>query len=148
MNKSAILEKVNFENDKFKPTDNGFDIKIFNILNLYNPDLAIAYEERGFNPFEKEFNFCVEYVEKLLEIQKNKEAVSSEKFLERGNKEVSELFSFALENTRDLLSSLSIMKPDIESLARMEDFKIFLKNRIELLTQAISKLKNQNQGRS
>lgn len=121
------------------------DYNIFNALNLCNPALGLAYQTRGFNPFNNHFNFCPEYVERMLKIAKNKNVVVAEKFLERGNKEVADLFFMALNNTKSLIAGIQMMKPNKEDNARFQDFLIFLKNRAELLEQNIILLKNENQ---
>lgn len=120
------------------------DLNIFNALNLINPALGKAYQKRGYNPFDDEFVLHNDYVQSLLAKAKEKNNIKTEDFLEKGNKEIAEVFGLAHKNTEELLTDLSVHKNEINS-AKIKEIVIFLKNRKELLSQAIKKLKNEKE---
>lgn len=114
------------------------DLNIFNALNLINPALGKAYHQKGYNPFDDEFVLKNDYVQELLSKAKDKKHIKTEEFLEKGNKEIAEIFKRAKENTEKLQTELEILNK-----SNLKNVIIFLKNRKELLSQAIKKLKNE-----
>lgn len=117
------------------------DVAILNILNIINPSLGKAYEEQTFNPFEDGFVMQENFVKDVLQTQKEalQYEVLTEDFLEHGNQEAKKHFEYALNNTNELL--LEVENNQNKSLDKA---KFFLKNRQELLKQAIEKINNHN----
>ena len=122
------------------------ELDVFNALNLISEDLGKCYEDHGYNPFGDEFQLDANYVSKLLEKAKNRKHLDIEPFLEEGNKKVKENFKTALENTEalklDILEQIESATPELKE--SLQDVLLFLKNRAELLTVAIEKLKSQD----
>ena len=145
-NEKNLPKTVNydFQASQYVPFDEreNFSYEIYNALSLMNPKLADAYQKEDYCPFKHTFSINEDYVSLLLQIEKNKEHVKSKKFLDRNNKEISQLFEMSKVNTEQLLNSCVLFKPEKEDKARLEDFVIFLKNRIKLLDLAIEDLKN------
>lgn len=114
------------------------NINVLNALNIINPDLGDAYSKGDFNPFEGDFILKSEFVQRIL--QNNDCEVVMEPFLEQGNKTVRQNFLTSLENTDLMLEEI-----DLKQGQNIEYLKIFLKNRKQLLKNAIEKLLNENQ---
>ena len=114
------------------------DLNIFNALNLINPALGKAYYQKGYNPFDDEFVLQNDYVQELLGKAKDKQHIKTEDFLEQGNKEIAEIFKLAQKNTEQLQNELEVLNK-----SNLKNVIIFLKNRKELLSQAVKKLKNE-----
>ena len=122
------------------------NIDVLNTLNLISEDLGKAYEEGGYNPFEEGYGLSEEEVTKLLDSKKLIKPLVAPKFLDQNNKAVSKNFALSLENTQKLITSLESKldaRPDYVN--ELKENIIFLKNRRELLSRAIEKLKNINE---
>ena len=121
-------------------------LDVFNALNLINEELGKCYENDGYNPYGEDFKLDAEYVTQLLDKAKNRKDLSTEPFLEEGNKKVKENFKLALENTEalklDILNQMEIAEPELK--AKLEEVYLFLKNREKLLLVAIEALKSQD----
>lgn len=119
------------------------DLNIFNALNLINPALGKAYQQKGYNPFDDEFVLQNDYVKSLLIKAKDKKNIKTEDFLEKGNKDIAEIFEVACKNTEDLENEIESMF--LDKTQSLKSIIVFLKNRKELLSQAIKKLKNEKE---
>jgi len=120
------------------------DLNIFNALNLINPALGKAYQQKGYNPFDVEFVLKNDYVKSLLTKAKDKNNIKTEEFLEKGNKNIADTFNRACKNTEELITELSNHSPENKT-KKLKEVIVFLKNRQELLSQAIKKLKNEKE---
>lgn len=135
-----------------KLTEEEIDYNILNALNLIHPTLGEAYISKGYNPFDEGFILETDYIEKILEENRDKTPILTEDFLEKSSKEVKEFFEKALANTK-------LLKEDFETQLKNGEFTnvnghnlekqikntvLFLQNRQEMLKIAIEQLNNVN----
>lgn len=115
------------------------DYNILNALYLTCTSLGDAFLDTGYNPYPKNFVLTSEYVEKLLQNAKQKDTINIEDFLENNNQEIAKNFEISLHNNTQILEEMLKVK---EKNTQLDLIIVFLKNRKELLKQAINKLQS------
>lgn len=135
-----------------KLTEQEIDYNVLNALNLIHPALGEAYTQKGYNPFEEGFVLESDYIEKILEENRDKTPILTEDFLETSSKEVKKYFQRSLQNTIELRNDFETqLKNDEFSNYENENIEkqvknviLFLQNREQLLKTAIEQLKDPN----
>lgn len=78
------------------------NFNVYNMLNLHNEKLGKLYIEKGFNPYGDNYEFTVDEVVNLLDIQKNEKTLNFPDFLEKTPKEIKEAYQNSLNNTIEM----------------------------------------------
>lgn len=145
---STINENdLNLENEDIPPYNPNINYNVYNALNLLNEELGQSYLDNGFNPLGERFELSEEYVEDVLENDKNKEEINSPDFLQHGPKVADMAFKASLENATFVLGKLNEMlnNPNISDKVKLQIKKIieYILCRNELIRLYLKKKKKE-----